>query len=590
MKYAIEQVKAELHKILQPLFEGSDVEIRTPPPKVKADFAVPLFVMAKTRKTNPAKLAQELVEKVDLQDTLFQNVEPMGGYLNFNLDYTKFNQLVVQRFQESDARYGSSELGKGKTVVIDYSAPNIAKPFSVGHLRSTVIGQAIYNIFSFLGYTVIGDNHIGDWGTQFGKLMCEYKRSGDKATVENSPIAELLKLYVKFHADAEKALSLEDEGRAWFKKLENGDSEAVELWKWFADLSWKEFERIYDMLGVKFDEVLGESFYNDKLEAVVQETFDKGLAEWGEAQARDGEESDEPAGTGENEREKEKVVLIQLEEHGISTPLLIQKSDGASLYATRDLATARYRIDRWNPEEMIYVVGGEQQLYFRQWFKVVELMGYDNKLSHAWFGMVRLPGGRMSTRKGRVIYLEDVLNEAVSRTQEILKERELSEAEKHDIARVVGIGAVKYADLSQNRTKDVVFDWDKMLNMQGDSGPYLQYAHVRIRSILRKSERAVDKKLVDGTLLTQEEEANLIKAIAQFPEIVKNAAEGYFPHVITAYLFSLAQTFSSFYKEIPVLKAESETLKHSRLYLCQMAGTVLKTGLGLLGIECPEKM
>lgn len=587
MKYAIEQVKAELSTLLQPYFEGIDVEIRTPPAKVKADFAVPLFVMAKTKKTNPAKLAQELAEKIDFHDTLFQNIEAMGGYLNFSVAYQKFNHLVVQNVQELGERYGSSELGKGKTVVIDYSSPNIAKPFSVGHLRSTVIGQAIYNIFSFLGYEVIGDNHIGDWGTQFGKLLCEYKRSGDRATIEANPIEELLKLYVKFHDDAEKDPTLEDEGRAWFKKLENGDPEAVELWKWFAELSWKEFQHIYEMLGVEFDEVLGESFYNDKLDAVVQETFDKGLAEWGEAMSRDIEESDE---TSESGPHKEKVVLIRLDEHDISTPLLIQKSDGTSLYATRDLATAKYRIERWNPAEIIYVVGGEQQLYFRQWFKVLELMGYPTKLSHAWFGLVRLAEGRMSTRKGRLIYLEDVLNEAINRTQEILKARELSEEEKREIARIVGIGAVKYADLSQNRTKDVVFDWDKILNMQGDSGPYLQYAYVRIQSILRKTESEIDVNLIDGILLTQQEEINLIKAISQFPEIVKNAAEGYFPHVIAAYLFSLAQTFSGFYKEIPVLKAESETLKYTRLYLCQMAGIVLKTGLGLLGIQCPEKM
>ncbi len=587
MKYAIEQVKTELETLLHPYFEGNEIEIRTPPPKVHADFAVPLFVMAKTKKTNPAKLAQQVVEGINLDGTLFRQAEAVGGYVNFQIDSARFNQLVFGNYRELQERYGRSDIGNGKTIVIDYSSPNIAKPFSVGHLRSTIIGQAIYNILTFLGYEVIGDNHIGDWGTQFGKLLCEYTRTGNKAAIEANPIEELLQLYVKFHEDAEQDPSLEDEGRAWFKKLERGEAEAVELWKWFSDLSWNEFQRVYTMLGVEFDEVLGESFYNDKLEAVVQETFDKGLAEWGEALARDVEESPE---AGEDAPQKEQVALIRLDDYGIDTPLLIQKSDGTSLYATRDLATATYRIERWNPEEILYVVGGEQQLYFRQWFKALELLDYSTTLNHIWFGLVRLPEGRMSTRKGRVIYLEDVLNEAISRTQEFLKDRELTEEEKRDIARIVGVGAVKYTGLAQNRIKDVVFDWDTMLTMQGNSGPYLQYAYVRIRSILRKWEGEIDLNQVDGAVLTRPEEHNLIKTIAEFPAVVKQAADGYYPHVIAAYLFSLAQTFSGFYKDVPVLKAENDALKHSRLYLCQMTGTVLKSGLALLGIECPAKM
>ena len=592
MQYILEKAKLELIKILSPYIPESDIEIRNPPENIKADFAVPLFSFAKKQKLNPINLTEELLKKVKLEDTIFSQIEAKGGFLNFTFNPVKFSQAVFTNFQELEEKYGSSEEGKAKTIVIDYSSPNIAKPFSVGHLRSTIIGHALCNIFSFMGYTVIGDNHIGDWGTQFGKLMFEFNNSGDKNVIDANPIEELLKLYVKFHEEAKKNPSLEEHGRAWFKKLENGDPEATELWKWFSQISWKEFQRIYDMLDVKFDEVLGESFYNDKLQDIIKEAFDKGLATWGEALPDEVESADDITKQSEqSESKKEIVALIRLDDYGISTPLLIQKSDGASLYATRDLATAKDRINRRRPVEIIYVVGGEQQLYFKQWFKVMELMGYkETKFSHVWFGLVRLPEGRMATREGRVIFLEDVLNEAINRAKICIQDRNLNDREKEEISKIVGIGAVKYADLSQNRIKDIVFDWDKALNMHGDSGPYLQYAYVRMQSILRKSGQDIDFNLVDSSLLTKELEVNLIKAIAQFPEIIKIAAKFYQPNLIASYLFSLAQSFNSFYKVSPVLRAESEELKNTRLYLCKMTGIILRNGLGLLGIQCPEKM
>jgi len=579
MSYALDLAQEQISRLLETATGSAAFEMKTPPPNVDADLAVPLFRVAKEIGENPAQLAGRLAEELDLSDTLLKGAFVTGGFLNFKLDDAAFLGRVFEDFEEQGERYGSSQQGVGKTVVIDFSAPNIAKPFSVGHLRSTVIGDAIGRILRFLGYTVIGDNHIGDWGTQFGKLMYAFDLWGDRDKVAANPIEELLALYVRFHDEAEKEPAMEDEARAWFTRLEQGDARAEELWKWFRELSLEEFTRTYQLLGVEFQEVLGESFYNNRLEGVVQEAFDKGIATWGELEAKGGGE-----GT-------EKVALIHLDEHGIDTPLLIQKSDGSSLYATRDLATIQHRVETWDPAEILYVVGGEQKLYFRQVFKAAELMGYGTRCEHVPFGLIRLPKGRMSTRKGRVIFLEDVLNEAIRRSEEILEDRDLSADEKKEIARIVGVGAVKYADLSQTRTKDVLFDWEKMLNMQGDSAPYLQYAYVRIRSILRRAEDgASSASLVDPSLLTEAQEISLVKSLARFPEVVRTAGAGSFPHVVAGYLISLAREFSSFYKNVSVLKAETPALVATRLHLARLTARVLRTGLGLLGIECPERM
>ncbi len=588
MPYVLTQARNQILDLLEGATGGRDFEVKTAPAKFEADLSAPLFAWAKRQGENPAKLANGLAERLDLAGTLFSEVTVSGGFLNFTLDGESFRRRLFEDFERLGADYGGSRAGEGKTIVVDYSAPNIAKPFSVGHLRSTVIGQAICNLFRFRGYRVIGDNHIGDWGTQFGKLMCAYDRWADPEAVAADPIRQLLALYVRFHQEAEQDPALEEEARGWFQRLETGEPQARELWQSFRDLSWGEFERVYRLLGVEFDEVLGESFYNDKLAGVVERAFASGLARWSEIEARAGSvaaerEPGEPA-------PMEKVALIPLAEHGIETPLLIQKSDGTSLYATRDLATLDYRRERWHPEQVLYVVGGEQQLYFKQLFKAAQLLGNEAKCVHVWFGLIRLPGGKMSTRKGRVIFLEEVLDEAVSRARAVLADRDLDEAEKESIARMVGIGAVKYADLSQTRTKDVLFDWDKMLNLQGDSAPYLQYAAVRVRSIVRRAEGAATEEPIDPGLLSEAAEMALLRSLAGFPQVVEAACGSYQPHLVATYLIALAREFSTFYSQVPVLKADSATLVATRLALCQRTAQVLERGLALLGIETPERM
>jgi len=587
MAYAIEQAREQVKKVIRKAAGAEEIEVKTPPPNVEADLSVPVFRIAQKTGRPAATEAAELAKRIDLTGSLFSDVQASGGFLNFVLDPGLFSSAVVADLQHLGEAYGGSTEGEGKTIVIDYSSPNIAKPFSVGHLRSTIIGQSLYNLYTFLGYRVIGDNHIGDWGTQFGKLLWAFRQWGDREKVEANAIEELLQLYVRFHEEAEREPSLNDEARAWFKRLETGDPEARELWTWFRDVSWREFQRVYELLEVQFDEVLGESFYNNMLAEVVKEAFDRGIAVWGVAKAPNEDNSPQ----AEEVHGEEKVALVPLDAYGLEAPLIIQKSDGTSLYATRDLATAKYRIQRWQPVEILYVVGSEQSLYFRQVFKALELLGYHAKCVHPSFGLIRLPEGRMSTRKGRVIFLEDVLKEAMNRAEAILEDRDMTSEEKREVARIVGIGAVKYADLSQNRTKEVVFDWDRMLNLKGDSAPYLQYAHARIRSILRNAAtKPVDLVSVDATLLAMTEEQALVKSLAEFPEVVLQAARTYSPHFLASYLFSLAQTFNAFYGSVPVLRAESRALKDARLFLCQACAQVLRTGLRLLGIGVPERM
>jgi arginyl-tRNA synthetase len=598
MPYALETAKAQIIDLLRRACGSSDFEMKTPPPNVDADLAVPLFRVAKEGGKNPAQLAGEVAAGLDLEGTLLTSVSTTGGFVNFKLAEDRFATAVLEDFRSRGEDYGRSQIGAGKTVVIDYSSPNIAKPFSVGHLRSTVIGQAIANILRFLGYTVVGDNHIGDWGTQFGKLLYAYEVWGDEEKVAERPIQEFLALYVKFHEEAESDPEIERHARAWFKRLEEGEAEAVRLWTWFRELSLREFQHTYQLLGVEFDEVLGESFYNDRLKDVVDDAFRSGVARWGEVPRRPGETepatasatgSDTPGGAAGQDTEK--VALIDLEAHGIDTPLLIQKSDGTSLYATRDLATLRYRWERWQPTEILYVVGGEQKLYFQQVFQAAALLGYEAPCTHVPFGLIRLPKGRMSTRKGRVIFLEDVLNEAIQRAEAVLEDRDLSVVEKKGIARMVGVGSVKYADLSQTRTKDVLFDWDKMLNMQGDSAPYLQYAAVRVRSIERKAEaQGIEIGDPAAAHLTEPAALGLVKTLARFPEAVRQAADGYYPHVIATYLIDVARDFSTFYNQVPVLRADNPDLVAARLELCRMTAQVLENGLALLGIEVPERM
>ncbi|MEO0070726.1 MAG: arginine--tRNA ligase [candidate division WOR-3 bacterium] len=547
----------------------------------EADIAVPVFRRAKVLKKDAAALAESIVKHLELTASPFASARALKGYVNLKFNPEALAEGVFADYQRDPERYGAWTLGQGKTVVIDYSSPNIAKPFSVGHLRSTIIGQALYNIFSFLGYKVVGDNHLGDWGTQFGKLLCAFELWGDEKKLAQNPTGYLLELYVQFHEKAKMDKTLEAKAREWFRRLETGDPKTRTRWQEFVQLSRKEFDRIYQLLGVSFDLTLGESFYADRLPEVIERALKKNVAR--------AERPPETVQSGEEDvSQNEKVVLIPLDSMGLKVPLLLQKSDGTSLYAARELATYEYRVQTYQPEKILYVVGNEQEFYFKQFNAALKLLGYDVPCIHVNFGLIRLPEGRLSTREGRVIFLLDVINEAIDRAKAVLVSRDLSQEEKETIARKVGIGAIKYADLSQNRVKDVVFDWDRMLSLDGDSAPYLLYAYTRTRSIFRKAPTSLPPP--QPKLLTTPEELTLLKHIAWFPLVVRAAAETYQPHRVANHLYRLAQDFSTFYDRIPVLKADKNELVSTRLALVEMAGTVLKTGLKLLGIEVTERM
>ncbi len=557
-------------------------EIREGELGIGADLAVPVFRLAKAGGVNPVSLAELIAQQLDLTGTPFAVVQAVKGYVNLKFQPEVLAWEVFADYQTNQAKYGSCELGAGKTIVIDYSSPNIAKPFSVGHLRSTIIGHSLRNIFTYLGYKVIGDNHLGDWGTQFGKLLCAFELWGEEERLKEDPTAYLLELYVRFHEEAKQDKTLLIRAREWFRRLETGDPIARSCWQQFVHLSKIEFDRIYNLLGVTFDVTLGESFYADRVKGVIEQAVKKGVA-------REEKPPANVAGGEEEIEEQEKVVLIPLDNFGIKVPLILQKSDGTSLYATREIATAEYRIQNWHPEKILYVVGNEQEFYFKQFNAALKLLGFDVTCIHVNFGLVRLPEGRLSTREGRIVLLEDVINEAIERAKAVVHVRDLPLEEKEEIARKVGIGAIKYADLSQNRIKEVVFDWNRMLALDGDSAPYLQYAYTRTRSILRKAEK-FDLALVNPSLLVAPEEQVLLLHIARFPDGILAAAQNYEPHRIAKRLYSLARDFSLFYDRVPVLKAETKELRASRLALVEMTGTIIKIGLGLLGIEVLERM
>lgn len=575
--YTLDKAKDEINGILAK-FDFANFNITDH----NGFLAVPIFGFAKNNNQNPIKFAEQIADKItdkDFQKTFFCEVKAKNGYLNFYYNEQKMVENVFADFQKLNDKYGQSNIGNSKTVVIDYSAPNIAKPFSIGHLRSTIIGDSLCRIYKLQGYRVIGDNHIGDWGTQFGKLITAYKKWGNETAIKLDPIKELLKLYVRFHQEAKENPQLIDDARVWFKKLEQNDNKAKRYWKLMSDLSMVEFAKIYKLLNINFDEALGESFYIDKTEEICKLAQEKGLAKWAPAIDEDGKES-----------ATDKVLLIDLKKYGIKTPLLLKKSDGTTLYATRDLATAIYRINKYNPEKILYVVGSEQKLYFKQLFKVLELLGYNpDKFAHIDFGLIGLSEGKMSTRAGRVIFLNDVINEAIKRVNNIINDRGMNKQLKQTTAEIVAVGAIKYADLSNDRIHNIKFNWNKILNLKGNSGPYLQYQCVRIQSILEKSKFITNSK-VDTKLLKSSEEIALIESIYKFNERVMYSLVNNKPHNLANYLFSLATEFSKFYEKCPVLNAKSTELKNNRLYLCYMTHIVLKNGLNLLGISIPCRM
>ncbi|MBU5294158.1 arginine--tRNA ligase [Anaerosalibacter bizertensis] len=562
--------KNEVVKIISGLDEKLDEKeimslIEVPPSYEMGDYAFPCFKLAKIFRKAPNLIAEEISNKIQ-ENSYFEKIENVGPYVNFFIDRAVLAETVLEEIKDEKERYGSSNIGKDKTVIVEYSSPNIAKPFHIGHIRTTIIGHALYRIYSFLGYDTVAINHLGDYGTQFGKLIVAYKKWGDRSVIEKDPINELLKLYVKFHEEAEKEPSLDDEARKWFKKLEDGDNEATELWKWMREISLEEFNKVYDMLGIEFDSFTGESFYSDKMPKVVEELQNKGLLV-----------------------KSEGADIVDLEPYNMP-PALIRKSDGSTLYITRDIAAAIYRKENYDFYKNIYVVGSEQKLHFDQWRKIIDLMGYDwaENCIHVPFGMVSLEDGTMSTRKGRVVFLEDVLKKAVEKTTGIIEERNPNLENKEEVAKQVGIGAIVFQELFNSRIKDYVFSWDKTLSFEGETGPYVQYAHARANSLLRKGEFSVEDE-IDYSLLKREEEIDIIRLLYDFPNIIVNSSEKNEPSFITRHITEIAKNFNRFYHNCPILN-EEEDLRKARLHLVYATKLVLNTGLLLLGIEAPDKM
>ena len=539
--------------------------IEIPPNKDMGDYAFPCFKLAKVFRKAPNMIAADLAESIEAKGDI-SKVMPMGGYVNFFVNKSQLATNVINDVLTQKDAYGKSKLGEGKTVVIDFSSPNIAKPFHIGHIRTTVIGNALYKIYDSQGYDTVRINHLGDYGTQFGKLIVAFKLWGDKDAVEANPIPELLKLYIRFHDEAEEKPEMEDEARAWFTKLENGDTEAKELWQWFRDESLKEFARVYDLLDIEFDSYNGESFYSDKMDGVIETIKEKGLLQ-------------ESQGTN----------VVDLEEYNMP-PALITKNDGSTLYMTRDLAAAVYRKNTYNFDKCIYVVGSQQSLHFQQLFKVLELVGFEwaKDLVHVPFGMVALEEGTMSTRKGRVVFLEDVLKQAIEKTKETMLAKNPDAKNVDEIAKQVGVGAVVFQELSNSRIKDYTFSWERTLSFEGETGPYVQYTHARCCAVLRKANEEPTKD-INYDLLTNEDSVEVLKTIASFNKSIVSAMSKNEPHIVTRFVLDLAQAFNKFYHDNPILVDDVEVRK-ARLALVEATRQTLENGLKLLGMQAPERM
>ena len=537
--------------------------IAVPPTTEMGDFALPCFKLAKTMRKAPALIAQEIAAD-DPTDDIVTEVSAVTGYVNFRIGRALWAEQTLSRILTEREKYGSSDEGKGKTVCIEYSSVNIAKPFHIGHLSSTVIGSALYKLHKFLGYPSVAINHLGDYGTQFGKLISAYKRWGSREEIEKGGLRALNALYVRFHEEAEKDESLNDEARHFFKKIEDGDEESVALFNWFKELTLKDVGKIYDMLNVHFDSWAGESFYIDKMQPVVDELREKGLL-----------------------KESEGAQIVDLEEYGMP-PCIILRSDGASLYATRDLAAAIYRKTTYDFYKSLYVVAYQQNLHFKQFFKVLELMGKEwaKDLVHVAYGMVSLEEGSMSSRKGRVVYLEDVIAKCVEKAREIIAEKNPALENKDETAKTVGVGAVIFGALYNNKIKDITFSYDKVLNFEGETSCYVQYTCARAHSVL---EKGGDSRVLQPSAVCPQE-FEVVKQLADFPDVLRDALEKYEPSFVARYAVDLAQKFNKFYFDCSILGAESEEIRSFRLALTEATLITLKNALGLLGIGVPEKM
>ena len=561
-KLISESLKSEIEDLT---LEEITALIEVPPNKEMGDYAFPCFKLAKVFRKAPNAIAEDLAGKIQPTDDINKIIN-LGGYVNFFVNKESLAKKVINQVLSEKENYGKSDFGKGKTVVVEYSSPNIAKPFHIGHVRTTVIGNALSKIYQSQGYHVEKLNHLGDYGTQFGKLIVAYKLWGDKQAVEKDPIKELLKLYIRFHDEAETKPEMEDEAREWFTKLENGDEEAKDLWQWFRDESLKEFSRVYKLLDIEFDSYVGESFYSDKMPAVIEELKEKNLLV-----------------------ESDGAMIVNLEDSKLP-PALIQKRDGSTLYLTRDLASAFYRKKVYDFDKSIYVVGAQQELHFKQCFEIIKRMGYDwyKDMIHVQFGMVALEEGTMSTRKGRVVFLEDVLNQAIDRTRQIIEEKNPDAENIDEVAKAVGVGAVVFQELSNSRIKDYTFSWDRTLSFEGETGPYVQYTHARCCAVLRKAGQPVSAD-INYELLSDQDAADVLSVLENFNKSIMTAMNKNEPHIVTRFVLDLAQAFNKFYHNSPIL-VEDADLRAARLALVEATRQTIENALKILGMKAPQKM
>ena len=542
--------------------------IEIPPDSKMGDYAIPCFSFAKLMHKNPLVIANEIKETLEKckEELGLSTIEAVNGYCNLFVNREKYVETVMNTLKKDNS--GVEKIGRNKTICIDYSSPNIAKNFHVGHLRTTVIGNSLYKIYDKLGYKVIRINHLGDWGTQFGKLIVAYKKWSSKEEVEKKGIDELLNIYVKFNGESEKNPELMDEARKWFVKMEQGDSEALAIWEWFKEISMVEFERVYNMLGISFDTYLGESYYRNMVPSLVKLLKEKNLL-----------------------IESQGANVIDLSEYDMP-PCMITKKDGGSIYHSRDICAILYRKENYDFDKCLYVTGLEQNLHFKQVFKAIELMGYEwhTDLVHVPYGLVSLEGAKLSTRTGNIIYAEDILEEAVKRAAESIEEKNPKLADKEIVAKKVGIGAVIFHDLFNQRIKNVDFSWDDVLSFEGTTGPYVQYTYARAKSILRKSNVEIENQSICYAALTDDITFELIKVLSGYEEAVRNAADRYEPSIIARYIISVASSFNKFYHECAILREEDEKIKLARLGLINVVQKIINEACSLLGMECPNEM
>ena len=565
--------KNEIAKAISKVTDIDAKELETyieiPPNSDLGDYAFPCFKLAKTLRKAPPVIATEIKENIEIDEKIIQKIDIVGGYLNIHINKETLVENVITEIFEKQEKYGSSNIGQGKNVVIDYSAPNIAKPFHIGHLRSTVIGGALYKIYNFLGYNSVGINYLGDWGLQFGKVMAGYDMWKDEYDFTKNEIQSILKIYVRFCQEEKEKPELTEKAREYFKKLEEGNKKQVETWEWIRKISLENYQKTYKLLNSKFDSYNGEAYYNDKMDAVVEELKEKNLL-----------------------KESEGAQVVDLEAYDMP-PCIIITSAGTTIYATRDLASLKDRINKYHFDKAIYVVGNEQRLHFKQVFKVLELMGYPeyaSRCEHVPFGLVvDKDGEKIGSRKGNSIFLEDILKEAIQKVEKIIDEKNPKLENKQEVARKVGVGAIIFNDLSNSRIKDEIFDWDMLLNFQGETGPYIQYIYVRTRSLLEKSSYTPELEKLNFSNLKEKEAIEVVKLLYRFNEFVEMAAQKNEPSIVARYLIDVAQSFSTFYNEHKII-AEDESIQQIRLALTYCVGIVLKSGVELLGMEMPNKM